>query len=201
MIDEPDHRLLYDLASEQGGYFTASQARTSGVSRALLSHHARSGRFIRIRRGLYRFREYPASPREIVVAAWLAAGRDVAVVSHESALDILDLSDVVPEVVHVTVPRAKRYRPGAPGVKIHTTTRPFGPAEVVIRQGVRVTSALRSIVDAAEAGTAPDQVIAAVIQAVERGMATESQLLAAAHERSGRVERLVRSALEERGAA
>lgn len=197
----PDHSRLFDLASEQGGYFTAAQARLCGVSKALLAHHAKAGRFIRVRRGLYRFREYPASPREMVVAAWLATGRDMAVVSHESALDMLNLSDVVPEVVHLTVPRAKRYQPGSPGVKIHTTTRPFGPVDVVVREGVKITSALRSIADAAEAGTAPDQIIAAVIQAVERGMATESQLLAAAHERGGRVERLVRSALDQRRGA
>src|SRR5271155_2946647 len=101
---------LFELASEQGGYFTAAEAQTCGYSRALLAHHAKSGRFIRVRQGLYRFREYPTSPREDVIAAWLATGRETAVVSHESALDILGLSDVVPEVVHLTVPRAKRYR-------------------------------------------------------------------------------------------
>ncbi len=201
MTGQPDHRSLFDLASSQGGYFTAAQASSCGLSRSLVAHHARSGRFIRVRRGLYRLREYPASPREMVLAAWLAAGRDVAVVSHESALDILNLSDVVPDAVHLTVPRSRRYVPSSPGVKIHTTLQRLDPAEIVIREGVKVTSALRSIVDAADTGTAPDQIIAAVLQAVERGMATESQLVAAAHERGGRVERLVRRALEERRGA
>src|SRR5713101_7282134 len=117
---KPNRARLFDLASEQGGYFTAAQARTCGFSKALLAHHAKSGRFQRIRQGLYRFREYPSSPREDVIAAWLATGRESAVVSHDSALDMLGLSDVVPEVVHLTVPRAKRYRSASPGVAIHT---------------------------------------------------------------------------------
>lgn len=188
---------LFQIASEQGGYFTAAQARTVGYSWALLAHHAKGGRFTRVRRGLYRLREYPSSPREDVMAAWLAVGSDVAVVSHESALDILGLSDVVPEAVHLTVPRARRYQPASPGLVVHTTTRPIATKDVVVRDGVRVSAPARAIVDAAETGTAPEQIAAAVSQAIERGMATEFQLLDAARERGGRVERLVTQAIED----
>ncbi len=41
-------------------------------------------------------------------------------VSHESALDLLGLSDVTPSAVHLTVSRARRNVPSIPGVKIHT---------------------------------------------------------------------------------
>jgi predicted transcriptional regulator of viral defense system len=196
--NQPLRAGLFEIASEQGGYFTAAQAQTCGYSRALLAHHAKSGQFIRVRQGLYRFRDYPSSPREDVIATWLATGREAAVVSHESALDILGLSNVVPEVVHLTVPRARRYRSASPGVAIHTTTRRLGKSDVVVRDGIRVTAPERSIIDAAEAGTAPEQIMAAVGQALDRGMATESKLLGVAKTRGGRVERLVRQALEER---
>jgi predicted transcriptional regulator of viral defense system len=195
---KPSHSQLFELASEQGGYFTVAQGRTCGFSKALLAHHAKSERFLRVRQGLYRFREYPSSPREDVTAAWLATGREVAVVSHESALDILGLSDVVPEVVHLTVPRAMRYRSRSPGVVIHTTTRRLPKSETVVRDGVRLTAAIPSIIDAARTGTAPEQITAAIRQALERGMATKSKLLRAAKARGGRVERLVRQVLEER---
>ena len=196
VVPGPGHRRLFEMASEQGGYFTAAQAEACGISRPLLSHHSQAhGRFIRVRHGLYRVRDYPSSPREEVIAAWLAAGREVAVVSHESALDLLDLSDVVPDAVHLTVPREKRHRRARPGVRIHTTTRPVRPRDVVVRDGIRVTSAERSIADAAQAGTAPDQIVTAVAQAVERGATTAPRLLAAGRERGGRVERLVRQAL------
>jgi predicted transcriptional regulator of viral defense system len=193
----PNRARLFEVASEQGGYFTAAQARARGFSKALLAHHAKSGRFIRVRQGLYRFREYPSSTREDVVAAWLATGKEVAAVSHDSALDILGLSDVVPEVVHLTVPRTRRYRSRFPGIAIHTTTRRLGKCDVVVRDGIRVTAAARSIIDAAEAGTAPEQITAAVGQALDRGMATKSKLLAVAKARGGRVERLVRQVVEE----
>src|SRR5690242_4300023 len=105
----PDHACLFATASEQHGYFTSAQARGCGFTRFLLARHAATGRFIRVRRGLYRLRDYPSSPREEVVAAWLAVGKDAAVVSHASALDLLGLSDVVPDLVHLTVPRSKRH--------------------------------------------------------------------------------------------
>src|SRR5258708_4740604 len=96
----PSEEDLFALATEQAGYFTAAQAHALGYGWPLLAYHARSGRFIRLRRGLYRLRDYPSSRREDVLAAWLAAGRDATVVSHESALEIHELSDVVPDATH-----------------------------------------------------------------------------------------------------
>lgn len=191
----PDRASLFSVASGQGGYFTATQARQRGYSFALLSYHVRSGRFRRIRRGLYRFHEYPESSREHVLAAWLAAGKE-AVVSHESALDLLELSDVVPGVVHLTVPRSRRHLPVLPGVRFHTTARGLRGAEKLRREGVVVTSAARSIADAAEAGTAPEQIEMAVVEAVHRGLTTPPQLREVVAERSRRVGGLVEGALK-----
>jgi hypothetical protein len=42
----PDHGCLFEIASEQGGYCTASQAHRSGFSRANLSHHVAAGRIL-----------------------------------------------------------------------------------------------------------------------------------------------------------
>ena len=191
----PDHVQLYKIASEQHGYFTAAQARACGVSWKLLSHHAHSGRFIRVRRGLYRFRDYPSSSHEEVVEAWLATGKDVAVVSHESALELLGLSNVIPNAVHLTVPRSKRHLPDLPGVTIHTTTRPLDSGDVVTRDGIRLTSATRSILDSAETGTSPEQIELAIRQSLDRGLTTPRHLDAAARERSRRVRDLVSDAL------
>jgi len=191
----PDHECLFATASEQHGFFTSAQARRCGFTRFLLAHHAETGRVIRVRRGLYRLRNYPSSLHEETVAAWLAVGEDVAVVSHESALDLLDLSDVIPNRVHLTVPRSKRHHPALPGVAIHTTTRPMRPIDVSVRDGVRLTSPTRTILDAAEAGTAPEQIEIAVWQAIDRALATRSQLEQDARNRSRRVVQLVAGAL------
>ncbi len=191
----PDRMCLFHVASGQAGYFTAEQARGCGYSRALLSHHARSGRFVRVRHGLYRLREYPSSPREHVLAAWLAVGKDSAIVSHESALDLLGLSDIIPDAVHLTVPRSRRSLPPIWGVKIHTTERPIGPSERWEREGIVITSATRSILDAAETGADPEQIELAVVQAVERGLASTEELRQAASSRSRRVAELIHGAL------
>ncbi|MDI6857246.1 MAG: hypothetical protein QME71_02900 [Dehalococcoidia bacterium] len=67
--------------------------------------------------------------------------------------------------------------------------------ERVVREGIVLTSAARSILDAAEAGMAPEQVEMAVIQAIERGLATTEQLRRGADKRGQRVATLVASAL------
>jgi predicted transcriptional regulator of viral defense system len=193
----PDHSCLFQVASEQHGYFTTTQARSCGFKSFMLSHHADSGRFIRIRRGLYRLRDYPSWYREDVVAAWLAVGKDAAVVSHASALDLLELSDVIPNAVHLTVPRSKRHLPALPGVSIHTTSRPFPPSDVTVRDGIRLTAPARTILDSAEAGEQPEQIEMAIAQAVERGQVTTHQLRIGAAGRGQRVAQLVENALRE----
>jgi predicted transcriptional regulator of viral defense system len=192
----PDFQCLFETATEQHGYFTRRQAGECGYGTDLLTYFTRSGRFDRVHRGVYRLRDYPSYPREDVVAAWLAVGKDVAVVSHESALDLHDLSDVIPNAVHLTVPRSKRNLPKLPGVKIHTTTRAFVPADVVTRDGMRVTSVERTIVDAADWGTGSEQIEMAVQQAVRRGMTSPKRLEQATGNRSQRIQKLIRAAMD-----
>jgi predicted transcriptional regulator of viral defense system len=192
---QPDSACLFAIATGQHGYFSSAQARTCGFRPSLLTYHVRTGRFVRVHRGVYRLRDYPSSPREEVVAAWLAVGKDRAVVSHDSALDLHDLSDVIPDAIHLTVPRAVRHSPAIPGVVVHTTTRDLRPRDVVTRDGLRVTSAARTILDVAEAAIAPEQVEMAVRQAIERGLITRSHLEEDARNRSKRVYDLVTGAL------
>jgi predicted transcriptional regulator of viral defense system len=165
----------------------------------MLTYHVRRGIFQRVHRGVYRFRDYPFSPREEVVAAWLAVGKDVAVVSHESALDLWELSDVVPAVVHLTVPRARRSRARRPpvGVVVHTSARPWEDGEVRRNRGPRVTSPERTILDAAETGTQPEQIEMAIAQSVLRGGLDVLRLRDRARTRERRVTSLVERALEQ----
>lgn len=192
----PDHRRLDRLAYAQEGYFTAAQAADQGFSAQLLAHHARTGRFERVRRGLYRLRDYPATPHEHLRAAWLAMGDD-AVISHESALELHGLSDVIADRVHLTVPRQARGTRPPPGVVLHTRTRPPSGADVARRDGLPVTSPTRTIVDAAVAGTAPEQIEAAIEQALRQGMTTPSRLQRAAAGADRRVTALIDRVLEE----
>jgi predicted transcriptional regulator of viral defense system len=190
----PDHEALFVVASTQAGCFTAAQAAAHGFSSALLSHHVRAGRFVRLSQGLYRLRDYPVQPGDEIVAAWLRQAPD-AVVSHESALQVLDLADVIADRVHLTVPRSRRRLVPQDGVVIHTTTHPLGPTVTVSRRGMRVTAPARTIADVAAAGVAPDQVTAAAHTALARGMTTPALLRQAAAIRGRRVGRLIEAAL------
>jgi predicted transcriptional regulator of viral defense system len=129
---------------------------------------------------------------------WLAVGADRAVVSHESALDLHELSDVIPNSVHLLVDRDDRGIRPLQGVTLHTT-KAVEPSEVVSRHGIRVTDPVRSILDAATAGTAPEQIEMAVRQALNQGLVTRRSLLARADRRGGRVADLIRRAAEQDG--
>jgi predicted transcriptional regulator of viral defense system len=194
----PDAVALNSVAYGQDGYFTMPQAREAGFSPQLLAHHVRSGRYEHIRRGLYRLRGYPGSSQEEVRVKWLTVGADRAVVSHESALDLHELSDVIPNNVHLLVDRDDRGIRPLQGVTLHTT-KALEPFEVVSRHGVRVTDPVRSILDAATAGTAPEQIEMAVRQALNQGLVTRRSLLARADQRGGRVAGLIRRAAEQDG--
>lgn len=195
----PDAVALNRASYGQDGYFTSRQAKEAGFSPQLLAHHVRSGRYEHVRRGLYRLRDYPGSSHEEVRAKWLAVGPKRAVVSHESALDLHGLSDVLPNTVHLLVERDDRGIRRRQGVTLHTTTKALASSEVVSREGIRVTDAVRSILDAAAAGTAPEQIEMAVRQALGEGIATRRALLARADRRGGRVAELVHGAVEKDG--
>jgi predicted transcriptional regulator of viral defense system len=188
MSDRVDHDGLYRVAESQAGYFTTEQALAAGMERSTLRHHARpGGRYERVRRGLYRLRHFPSGQNEHVVAAWLALSNGPAVVSHESALELYELSDVIPNAVHITLPRAKRGQRPRPGVRFHTLEHSPGSKEIRRVAGVLATSPERTIVDSLEAGTQPEQIELAVHQALERGLTTTRLLLGAAAGRPSRV--------------
>lgn len=196
-MSDVDHDGLYRLAESQAGYFTARQAVNSNMDRSTLRHHARpGGRYERIKRGLFRLRHFPSSPHEHVMAAWLPLRDAGAVVSHESALELLELSDVIPNAVHLTLPRSERGQRRRNGIQLHFPSNDPAKEEVRQVQGLPVTSPERTIVDAIKGGTQPEQVEMAIRQALERGMTTPRRLRAAASSSSERVRRFVEASIE-----
>jgi predicted transcriptional regulator of viral defense system len=198
-MSDVNHDRLFRLAEAQAGYFTAQQAVDVGMDRSTLRHHARpGGRYERVRRGLYRLRHFPSSPHEHVMAAWLPLRDAGAVVSHESALELYELSDVIPDVVHLSLPRSERGQRRRAGVRLHTQNRPPEKAEIRDISGLPVTSPKRTIADALEAGAQPEQIEMAVRQALDRGLTTPRRLQTAASTRPARVRKFIERCLEER---
>jgi predicted transcriptional regulator of viral defense system len=195
-MSDVNHDHLYDIAQSQAGYFTAGQAIDAGMDRSTVRYHARpGGRYERIGRGVYRLRHFPASLHEHVVAAWLPLQHVGAVISHASALELYELSDVIADVVHVSIPRSQRGQRPRNGVQIHTLARPLAPHEIRSVAGVQATSPERTLVDCMEDGTQPEQVELAIRQALVRGLTTPRRLAEAAATRSSRTRELVDDAV------
>ncbi|MGH3933484.1 MAG: type IV toxin-antitoxin system AbiEi family antitoxin domain-containing protein [Pseudonocardiaceae bacterium] len=56
--------VLWRVASQQRGYFTAAQASEAGYSYQAQRFHAQRGNWFRVDRGIYRFREYSDMPSD-----------------------------------------------------------------------------------------------------------------------------------------
>jgi predicted transcriptional regulator of viral defense system len=188
MSQGPDYQQLYETAESQAGYFAAHQARESGFTWERLSSNVDRGRFIRIRHGIYRLTQYPGSEFEDLLVAWLRTGPD-SVISHESALALYDLSDVLPAEIHIIVPRTSSRR--RPGIRQHTHR--LDPNEVTTREGLPVTTVPRTLADVAAAGLAEEKVRQAIREAIERGLTSPETLWRYARKRGGRFQTIVQS--------
>jgi len=194
MITKPDYDQLYNIVEEQGGYFTAVQARGVGFSWERLSNNVKRGKFQRAAPGVYRLVQFPASAYEDLIVAWLTAGPQ-STISHESALAFYELSDMLPAEVNVIVPRtASRRR-----ANLRQHTNQLAPDEITRRGGLQVTTVVRTIADVASHGLAEEQVRQAIQEALQRGMVLQADLLTQAERRSGRAKKIILSALQKEG--
>jgi predicted transcriptional regulator of viral defense system len=189
---QADLRGLEAFALAQGGYFNRHDAHAHGITDTLLSYHTQTGRFERILPGVYRLRAAPISPCDEYLLAWVWTNYRGAI-SHESALALYDLADILPARVHITVPRPF-HRTSAP-FQVHLARLP--PEEIQLYKGVCVTTPARAIVDAAATGTDPAQIHKAIQQAIERGLVDASTLRAAAIRHPNQHQRDVRRLIEE----
>ena len=171
----PEWPTLYETAAAQEGHFTTHQAADAGYSTQLLAHHLGAGKFARVHRGIYRIVHFPAGDHEDLTVIWLWSDR-AGVFSHQTALALHDLSDVLPSQIHLTLPAAwaKRRLRVPPGVLLHygaiapTKRRWFGP--------VPATTPAQTLADCAAAHLAPELLRDAALDALHRGLVSASDL-------------------------
>lgn len=168
------HEALFRLAANQAGHFTAEQARGLGVTDDLLHHYVTSGRFLRRRRAVYRLRDFPESRFEDLAELILAAGAGAAL-SHETALLVNDLTDLLPTVIHITVPRGSKRRVSDPRVRMHRHT--LERAEIRRVNGLTATTVTRALRDVA-GRIDPEQFDLAVRDALAQGLTDRRKLRA-----------------------
>ncbi len=171
----PDWDQLFMTAAAQEGFFTTQQATDAGYSAQLLVHHLKKGSFERVRRGIYRIKHYVPAEHEELVVPWLWSEQQ-GVLSHETALALHDLSDVLPHHVHLTLPsawRKRRFRVPANVVLHHADVPPNDRAWI---GAVPTTGPARTLNDCAIAGTSPEVLRQAAQQALRRGIVTRAEL-------------------------
>lgn len=175
-------RMLTQTATEQGGYFTAKQARSAGYDYPHLKYHVSAGNFERVGHGLYRLPTLPTSEHDELIRLCLWSRNRVdepqAVVSHETALSLHELSDVLPKKTHLTVPVSFRKRPPR-GCVLHRAT--LGARDVEQREGFTVSAPLRTLLDVIET-ISSEQFGMAVRDALARGLVRRQALVSAFEE-------------------
>ena len=101
---------LRELALDQHGFVTTAQALAGHVPAAELSKLVARDRLERVAHGVYRVPQVRATRFDELHLAVLWTGAPEACLSHESALDAYEISDVNPNRYHVTVGSRRRIR-------------------------------------------------------------------------------------------
>ena len=175
-----NRQRLYRTAEAQQGYFTYRQALQSGYSSPSHVYHIGTGAWIREYRGLYRLARFPVTPdgHYVLWTLWSCSrdGEPQGVYSHQTALSIHELSDVMPSKLHMTVPPRFRRAVAIPKVLVlHKADVP--PADVEQRQGYRVVRPLRAVADLLREGTeSRDRLRQALAEGLRRGSIARTEL-------------------------
>ncbi len=150
-----EYEKVVELAADQYGYVTTSQAREGGVRPDTLRKMAGRGTLERASRGLYRVPTFPHSPYAEYMEASLWPAGIRGIISHQSALALRELSDVSPSAVHITIPADFRIRRDVPAHLVIHHAR-LTDEDVTLFEGIPCTTVARTIEDChrAHMGTA-----------------------------------------------
>jgi predicted transcriptional regulator of viral defense system len=180
-VIRPDaEEQLYQVAQAQGGFFTARQARLAGYADNTHPHHVRNGNWVREHRGIYRLARFPLAARPDLMLWQLWAhnrrGEPQGTFSHNTALSLHALSDVMPAKLDMTVPPGFQRMAAIPrALRLHGGR--LAADDIETTDGVRVTTPLRTLVDVVvEDRLAADLQVQAFREALQRGLVMARQL-------------------------
>ena len=176
-------KQLYEIAEGQQGFFTTKQAKAAGFAENTHPYHVQAGNWIREHRGIYRLSSFPRGERPDLMlwSLWSRNRKETAqgVYSHQTALSIYDLSDVMPAKLHMTVPKNFRRNSEIPSVVVlHFADLP--QVDIGVVHGVRVTKPMRTILDLLEGGEIPPATLRqALREGLRRGLIRRSEIAGA----------------------
>jgi len=170
---------LHHLAEPQDGFFTAKQAAQLGFDPKNFHHFIKTGEWIREERGLYRLAAFPSSPRQDLwrMLMWSRNKLDKpqGVFSYHSALDLYELSDLMANDVHLTVPKDFRRNAPIPGMlRLHLED--LCSSDIRLVHGLPCTTPLKTLLDLMEYGIADNLIRQGLKEGLERGLITRSEV-------------------------
>jgi len=182
-------KRLYEIAEGQQGFFTTKQAKAAGFAENTHPYHVQTGNWIREHRGIYRLASFPRGERPDLMlwSLWSRNREEIAqgVYSHQTALSLHDLSDVMPAKLHMSVPKGFRRNSEIPRVLVlHLADLP--QSDIGTAHGVRVTKPMRTILDLLEGGDVPPAALRqALREGLRRGLIRRSEIAEARRHLAG----------------
>lgn len=171
---------LRRIVAEQANVVSRQQLLRAGVSRNTITSKVKRGVWRQIHPGVYRTVTGDVSWEANLWAAVLYAGPG-ALLSHETAAEILGLTNRRCPVVQVTVPASRRVR-SPQGVVVHYSSFDY-PRWRPLRGIPPHTFYAETIIDLVAAAENLDDVVAWVSRGIARNMVSAAQLRAAAKAR------------------
>lgn len=176
-------RLAAEVAEDQWGLVTRSQALAAGVPRATFARLVAAGALVRVAHGVYRIAGGPDPGHLDLRAAWLqldpltpawqrVRSDQVAVVSHRSAAELYGLGDLIADNHEFSVPVRTQTR--RRDVRLYL--RQLQPEDRDVVDEMPVTRAHRIVADLLAAHEDGSALATIAVEAVRRGLTTPAQI-------------------------
>jgi hypothetical protein len=171
---------LRNLARRQSGVISRTQALRGELTADMIRFRIRSGRWRPLHPGVYAtFTGVPGRSSQLWAAVlWAGPG---AVLSHQTAAELLRLTDKAADLIHVTVPR-QRHVAVASGVSLHRSVRAV--QAVLPNSNPPRTTVEDTVLDLVQTAANFDDVCGWVIRAFARALTDQERLRMAMRQRS-----------------
>ncbi len=168
-------KTLYEIAEDNYGFVTVEGARRAGVRPQRLAEMARRGALRREGRALYRLDPFPPHELDSYRKATLWPYPVEGVLSHETALELYELSDVNPAKVHVTVPSGYRIRHREVPTLYVLHHENIDARDVTRHEGLPIVTPAKAIRQCHDAHLRRDLLRQALEDAKRRGLVTRAE--------------------------
>jgi predicted transcriptional regulator of viral defense system len=167
-------KTLHEIAEDNYGFLTVDDARRANIRPQRLAEMARRGSLRREGLGLYRLDPFPAHELDSYRKATLWPYGVEGVLSHETALDLYELSDVNPAKIHITVPKRYRLRRREAPLPYHFHHEDLDERDITRHEGLPIVTPAKAIRQCHEANLRRDLLRQALEDAKQKGLLTRS---------------------------